>query len=203
MPVKNIYVSGNRFVDDNEIRELSGLDEYPSFFLTRSSDIKKKLESHQYINSVRIKKKFGNIIYIYVREFQVIAMSNEHKLILSNGMIIDNVYDLSDVPVLINEVSDKDVYSHFCSKFEKIDTDIWRQISEIEYSPVDVDDERFLLYMSDGNLVYVTLTKITKLNLYNSIMDKLVDKRGTIYLDAGDYVELKNQEFLPIFLIIG
>ena len=65
------------------------------------------------------------------------------------------------------------------------------EISEIEYSPVNVDEDRFLLYMDDGNFVYVTLTKIEKMNKYNDIKDELMGKRGIIYLDSGDYVELK------------
>ena len=51
--------------------------------------------------------------------------------------------------------------------------------------------DRFLLYMSDGNLVHVTLTKINKVNKYNGIKDVLGDRYGVIYLDSGDYVELK------------
>ena len=72
-----------------------------------------------------------------------------------------------------------------------VDREILRQVSEIEYTPTSVDDERFLLYMNDGNLVYVTLTKIDKLNRYNDIRDKIGDKTGTIYLDAGNYMEIK------------
>ncbi len=191
MPVKNIYISGNQLVSDNEVRVLSGLEEYPSFLLTKKSDIKKKLENNPYINRVTIKKKLGNIIYVYVKEYQVISLSKDNKLILSNGLQIDNTYDLSDIPVLVNEIENEKIYHHFSEKFEQIDKNILRQISEIEYSPVDVDGERFLLYMNDGNLVYITLTKIFKLNKYNSIKDKLGDMRGTIYLDAGDFVELK------------
>ena len=46
--------------------------------------------------------------------------------------------------------------------------------------------------MNDGNLVYITLTKINKINKYNQIRDKLDGHMGIIYLDAGDYVELKS-----------
>ena len=46
--------------------------------------------------------------------------------------------------------------------------------------------------MNDGNVVHVTLTKIDNLNKYNDIKDELGGKRGTIYLDSGNYVELKS-----------
>ena len=45
--------------------------------------------------------------------------------------------------------------------------------------------------MNDGNFVYITLTKIDKMNKYSDIKDELVDKKGIIYLDSGDYVEIK------------
>lgn len=86
---------------------------------------------------------------------------------------------------------DNDKIIEFARKFSNINNDILRQISEVEYSPLLVDSDRFLLYMCDGNFVYVTLTKIDKLNKYNDIKDELIDKKGIIYLDSGDYVEIK------------
>ncbi len=195
MPIHNIYIKNNKIVTDNEIIKISGLDSYPSFILTKSSDIKKKIKKNKYIDKVKIKKEFGNIITIYIKEYQVIATTKEDKLILSNGLQIDNTYELSDMPILINEIQEKEIYTNFAKKMGKVKKDILRQISEIEYSPVEVDKNRFLLYMSDSNLVYITLTKINKLNKYNRIKDKLEGKIGTIYLDAGNYVELrKNNE---------
>ena len=191
MPVHNIYIKNNNIVSDDEIIELAGLENYPSFLLTRSSDIKKNIKKSPYIETVDVKKEFGNIVSISVWEYRFIALTRDDKLILSNGLQIDNVYELSDIPVLINEIGNQNVYKNFSKKFGKVDMNILRQISEIEYSPVEVDEDRFLLYMNDGNLVYITLTKIGKLNKYNSIRDKLGDKKGIIYLDAGDYVELR------------
>ena len=91
-------------------------------------------------------------------------------------MIISNIDDIKD---------------RFSEKFALINNDIMLKISEIEYSPNDVDKERFTLYMNDGNMVYITLGKITKVNKYNSIYSKMEGKKGIIYLDAGDYVEVK------------
>ena len=48
--------------------------------------------------------------------------------------------------------------------------------------------------MNDGNLVYITLTKINKLNKYNQIKDKMNNQTGIIYLDSGDYIELKDNK---------
>ena len=191
MPIHNIYIKGNHIVSDEEIIRLAELDDYPSFLLTSSSDVRKKIIKNQYIEEVVVKKEFGNVITITIDEYQPIALTKDRMIILSNGLKIDNQYDLSDIPVLINTIENKDIYQSFAKKFGRIRVDILRQISEIEYSPVEVDTDRFLLYMNDGNLVYVTLTKIEKINRYNDIKDKLENRLGTIYLDAGDYVELR------------
>ena len=184
MPIKNIYIDGNNILSDNEIIELSSLSNYPSFLLTKSTDIKNKLKSIPYIENVKIKKKLGNIIELHIKEYTPICI-NANQLILSNGNKLDTTYNLSDIPTLTNEIEDKKIYQKFVKKFTIIDKNILRQISEIEYQPVEVDKERFLLYMNDGNLVYITLTK------YNQIKDKLENHLGIIYLDSGNYVEIR------------
>ena len=64
-------------------------------------------------------------------------------------------------------------------------------ISEIEYNPSEFDDKRFLLYMNDGNLVYITITRIDLLNKYVDVIKKVGNKKGILYLDSGNYFEIK------------
>jgi len=47
--------------------------------------------------------------------------------------------------------------------------------------------------MNDGNEVYITLSKITKINKYNEIYSSMDNKKGIIYLDSGDYIEVKEE----------
>ena len=60
-------------------------------------------------------------------------------------------------------------------------------ISEITYSPNGIDKDRFLFSMNDGNYVYVTSTKISKINDYKSIINSVENKKGILYLDYGNY----------------
>lgn len=191
MPVKNIYVKGNQIVSDQEILQLSGLDQYPSFLLTSYSSIRKGILKSPYVGGVRVHKKMGNIVVVDISEYSPICLFGD-SVILENGQVLENQYHLSDVPLLLNEIADQKIYSKFVKKMGSVDQNILRQVSEIEYRPLEVDEERFLLYMNDGNLVYITLTKILKLNKYNQIRDKLDGHTGIIYLDSGDYVEIKN-----------
>ena len=65
-------------------------------------------------------------------------------------------------------------------------------ISEIKYVPNDIDDERFIFTMNDGNYVYITLTKISSMNEYIKILGTLDGKKGILNLDSGNYFEIFN-----------
>lgn len=192
MPIKNIYIKGNNIVSDDELIENTNLYSYPSFILTSKKKIIKSIKNNPYIKDVKVSKKFGNIIEINIEEYLPISITNDDRIVLDNGNVLENSYNIMDVPILINEVSNMDIYNNFTNKLSKISTNILRQISQIEYSPIEVDEDRFLLYMNDTNLVYITLTKIDKLNKYNKIKDVLGGKTGIIYLDSGNYVVLKS-----------
>jgi len=45
--------------------------------------------------------------------------------------------------------------------------------------------------MNDGNYVYITLTKMELLNKYNEAITKVEGKKGTLYLDSGNYFEIR------------
>ena len=111
------------------------------------------------------------------------------KVVLNNNSLTDNIYNLDYLPYVINDIDS--IYDSFVKNFNKIDNSILYRISQIEYKPNDIDEERFLLYMIDGNYVYISLSKIEKINKYNSIVASMKDQKGIIYLDSGDYVEIK------------
>ena len=64
------------------------------------------------------------------------------------------------------------------------------QISEIRYYPNEQDEDRFLLYMIDGNYVYLTLTKFKQINYYEEVLTKLDGKKGILYLDSGNHFQI-------------
>ena len=98
-----------------------------------------------------------------------------------------------EIEISFDDFSEFEDMLKLISKYQNVENEIRLLISEIEYVPNDIDKERFLIYMTDGNYVYMTLNKITKLNTYNSIVDQLEGKHGIIYLDSGDYFEIKEE----------
>lgn len=190
-PIKNIYIIGNNVISDDVIIDRANISDYPSFILTSGYVIKKRLSSEPYISNVKIKKKWWGKLYVYIEEYRPLCFEvATNKIILSNGDKVDNIYNIDEVPFLMNDVTD--IYDSFIKKFSLVDKEALLQISEINYSPVNVDKERFYLSMNDGNYVYVTLTKIKRLNKYSEIKEEMNGKNGIIYLDSGNFIELKD-----------
>ena len=188
LPIKNIYIIGNNIVPESEILDISGIKNYPSFIDTSNSKIKKSILENEYIKNVKVEKKLWGKVYIYIEEKKVLCIYN-NKLLFEDSSLLDNTYNLCSYPTLISDITD--IYDKFVDKFSKVSNETLYQISEIVYTPNEVDNERFSLMMDDGNLVYITLNRITKINKYNSIYSSMDGKKGIIYLDSGDYVEIK------------
>ena len=108
---------------------------------------------------------------------------------LSNGNTVKEEVNKTTVPVLLNYVPDTKRET-FISCMQEVDPKILNQISEILYEPNDYDKDRFLLYMDDGNSVYLTLTKFEQINYYNEVLPQLEGKKGILYLDSGNHFEI-------------
>ncbi len=185
-PINNIYIVNNKYLSDQEIIDISGIRNYPSFILTTSFSIKNKLMKNSLINDVKVTKKIGNVIEINVEEYEPLFVY-DNKILLSSGNTIDGDYNL---PVIKNKIND-DILDKLISKYQNVENEIRLLISEIEYVPNDIDKERFLITMNDGNYVYITLYKINSLNEYVKIVSSLnTNKNGILYLDSGNYFEV-------------
>ena len=115
----------------------------------------------------------------------------DKKIVFSNKESIDvDDYSLFRVPRLLNYVPDTK-YNSFIKNVNKVDEEILGMISDIEYVPNDLDKDRFLLYMDDGNMVYLTLTKFKMINYYNDVLTQLEGRKGILYLDNGNHFQIK------------
>lgn len=187
--IKNIIISGNNIVSDEEIIESANIENYPKFFLTRISSMKKGIEKNSFIKSVGIKRGFYNTIYISVKEYDVLFKNViTNKYILSNKKEVVSDMDFR-VPILVNYVPSKK-YKKLIEYSLEIDNSIFGKISEVKYAPNDYDKDRFLLYMDDGNSVYLTLTKFEMINYYNDVLPQLEGRRGILYLDSGNHFKI-------------
>ena len=191
--IKNIIVKNTTYLKDDYVLRLAGVIDYPEFYLLQSSKIEKKLEKSPYIKNAEVKRKFYNILVIEIEENKPLYFYNSDKIIVfedKNTVLKEEAVDLFRVPRLMNYVPD-DKYDRFIKGMSKVKQDVLGKISDIEYVPNEYDKERFLLYMDDGNMVYVTLTKFENINYYNDVLSQLEEHKGILYLDSGNHFEIK------------
>ena len=189
---KNIIVLNNNYYSDEKIIETAGIEKYPKFILLNTNKIKKKLLKLDLIENATIKKKWNFVLELTIKEKKILYLvRSENKYRLSDNKLYD-IDDVLSVPTLINYVPESNE-KKFVEAFKNIDNNIISMISEIEYSKTSYDSDRFLLYMNDGNMVYVTTTKLKSLNKYVDIVKKLENKKGILYLDSGNYFEIKEK----------
>ena len=192
MPIKNIIIKNTTYLNDDYIIELAKIKDYPSFVLTSYKSISKNVSKSKYISSVKVNKKWGFVLVIDVLENRPLFYSvNDNRYILSNNISVedDSISNNFRVPRLLNYIPDKK-YKKFVSDMEKINLDTLSKISDIEYKPNDYDKDRFLLYMDDGNMVYLTLTKFKMINHYNEVLTQLENHKGILYLDSGNHFKI-------------
>ena len=186
--INNIIVKGNNLYSDWEIIKMAKLDGYPSSLKTLSRNSEKNLEKDNYINEVNVERPSLTKVVINVKEnLPLFYYLPVDKTILTDK---SETKDNFPVPTVINYIPDK-VYSKFLKAISSVDYDIIKRISEIKYDPNEVDEGRFFLTMNDGNRVYLTLNKFTKIDNYLDIIKEFDNKKGILYLDSGEYFEVK------------
>lgn len=189
--IENIVIKGNKLVTDQQIIDEAGLSNYPSFYKTTSYNIKKALEKNSFIKEVKIKRSFYHVITIEVSEYKVLLKKETTgKLVLENMNEVTTDQEIPyTVPRLVNDVP-KDKYSKLLNNLLKVKKSVRSSISEFYYDPNEFDKDRFLLYMDDGNSVYLTLTKFRMINYYNDVLPQLDGKKGILYLDSGNHFQI-------------
>ena len=189
--IKNIIILNNNYYKDIDIIEKCNIEDYPKFIFLNTNKLENKLKELDLIEEAKISKKWGNKLIIDVKEKKIlyyIRSNDEYMLSDGNTIKLDNI---AGKPTLISYVPEE-IEASFIKSFKKIDNNIISLISEIEYSKTNYDERRFKLYMNDGNLVYITVSKVDVLNKYINIVQKLDNKKGILYLDSGNYFEIKD-----------
>lgn len=187
LKISNIYISGNNYLADQQIIEIANLQDYPSTLKNLSFNLESKLEKNTYIKKATVSKKWFKEVYIKVEENRpLFYYQSTNKTVLLDGTSVDELFT---VPTVLNYITDT-YYNQFVEKMSNLDLQVLNRISEIQFVPNEVDDNRFLLSMNDGNYVYVDINTFDKVNRYISILESLPNKKGVLYLDYGNNFEI-------------
>ena len=188
IPIRSIIIKGNEILSDQEVIEDAKLDDYPNFIKTFSFQIKRNLLNNNYVQSVKVSKGLLSVkIEITEKKILYIDSKTNEKVTQTSTFKDEKILC---VPYLINEVPEQKL-TMFLKAMDKIDKDVLCQMSQIKYDPNDIDEDRYYVFMNDGNGVYLTVNKFNKINNYNKILENIGKQNGTLYLDYGDYFEAK------------
>lgn len=192
LPILNLIVENTTYLNDDYILELAEVKDYPSFWLSSTSNMERKLENSPYISEAKVERKFFHILVFNIDENKPLFINNTNNTVVFSDkeeVSVSDRIDLFRIPRLINYVPDNK-YQSFIKGMTNIKKDILGKISDIEYQPNDYDKDRFLLYMDDGNMVYLTLTKFDMINYYNDVLSQLENRKGILYLDNGNHFQI-------------
>ena len=190
LPIKNIYITGNNILSEQEIIELANIENYPRLFANSATSIENKIKISPFIEDVKVSKNLLGAIYIEVLEYNILLKDEtDNQVYLSNAEKITLDFDYLGVPSLINYV-EPDILKEFLKKLNTIEKEVLSKISEIEYTPNEYDKDLFLFYMNDGNYVYITTTRLSNINKYESVLEQLEGKKGILYLDSGNHFSI-------------
>ncbi len=193
LPVFNLVVKNTTYLNDDYILELANLKDYPKFYFSSKKNIEKRVMKSPYIRKIDVKCRFFHTYVLSVVENRPLFFNETSQCYVFEDQkeveksLVSNPFR---VPRLINYVPD-DKYSKFIKGMKNIQDDILGEISDIEYVPNDYDKERFLLYMDDGNMVYLTLTKFNMIHYYHDVYRQLEGRKGILYLDNGNHFQIK------------
>ncbi len=185
--ITNIYISGNNTIKDIDIINIAKLSDYPKVIKVLNFNVEKRLKMDKRIYDAKVYKKFTKIYIEIVENRPLFYNSNTSHTVMLDGSLDDNIV----TPYLLNYVPDT-IYDSFVKAISLVNEDVLSRISEIEYKPNNVDDSRFYLKMNDGNYVYITLYNFNKINNYIEMLKQFKNKKGILYLDSGEYFEIKN-----------
>ena len=175
VPIKNIIINNNNYLNDDYILDLAKIKNYPEYYKYSKYRIKKNIMKSEYISDVVVKRRFFHTIEITVTEKKpLFYRDSDRKVVFSDrtSLAENNDFVIFRIPRVMNYVPNN-IYKRFLKGMNNINDDTLSRISDIVYDPNDLDKERFLLYMDDGNMVYLTLTK------------------GILYLDNGNHFQIK------------
>lgn len=193
MPIKNLIVTNTNYLKDDYVLNLAQVIDYPGFYQISTHKCEDLLEKSPYIKEASVDRKFFNTLVIDVVENQPLFINNINQTVVFSSkeeVPVDKEIDLFRVPRLINYVPDNK-YESFIQGMTNIKRDVLGKISDIEYQPNEYDKDRFLLYMDDGNMVYLTLTKFDMINYYNDVLSQLENRKGILYLDNGNHFQIR------------
>lgn len=202
--VQNYEIKGNDDLTKAQVLSAAGLNKYQSTFLTveeRNHFDKTAQKNNAQISGLTLKLKNPMTVIVTVKEnpkVGYIKTKEGYQALLQDGQVVNESFDQrpsDSYAVYDNFPKDRKTLNATAKRIGKLNSPIRRSISDVVWSPTDMNDDRLLLSMNDGNQVVISASDIdNKMQYYPSIatqfknsQDSKDDKKTIIDLEAGAY----------------
>ncbi|WP_053219760.1 cell division protein FtsQ/DivIB [Virgibacillus senegalensis] len=194
--VRHIEVAGNEYIDQQEVKSLSGLSTEDNFWNVDKQMVIDNIQQHPVVKDAEVLRHFPTTIEIKVKEYNRVGYVREsgaYYPVLENGQSLKQEKMKSaraDAPLLSGFT--KDTYLQDMTKeLQRLPASIVGLISEINWEPTEENPYKITLFMNDGFEVEATIRNFsTKMKAYPSIVAQLEPgSEGIIHIGVGAYFE--------------
>ncbi|WP_090238303.1 cell division protein FtsQ/DivIB [Lentibacillus halodurans] len=198
--VRTIEISGNSFVEDEEVIEESSIEKGMNIWTVNESGTGNAISKNPVIQQAEVKRKLPWTVQISITEFDHVGYVHDdehHYPVLGNGKVLDELEQTNvngNGPLLLG-FSDEDFLQQMAGELANLSESILQLISEIHWQPSDDNQYKIILYMNDGYMVDSTIRNFAdNMSVYPSIVSQLESgSKGIIHIGAGAYFEEFNQ----------
>lgn len=192
--VTMINVHGNKVLTEAAVISESGVEvDKSSFYYLFKWPIKSRMLKSPYISDVVIEKGKGRQVDITVKERQVIFKTNVdegERVYFADGTYVlnDDAKKIAATTLMPVESQMTFPYEKLAQKLGTVPSEITSQISEIVHAPSNIDQDRYILYMADGNRIFILMENIeSHLKWYTYLVKQTGDKRLEFVMEhAGE-----------------
>lgn len=194
--VKTVHVEGNKYITDETIMTLTGMNEKTNIWEVSSKKLEEKLLEEPLIKEAKVARKLPQSIQITIEEHFIAGLVEEeatYALILPNGKKVamsTNPVDLSEAP-LLKGFKDDESLTAMAKQLSMTDLEVFHLISEIVWQESDGSQSKIMLYMNDGFIVDTVIRQFAeKMEDYPSIVAQIdAGEKGIIHMGVGTYFE--------------
>ena len=190
--VRSVKVLNNKYLSDDYIMELTGINTKSKYLLLFTSFNGFKAEDSPLIKDVRVEKGANRSVVIYVEENTIMGYrySDKMELVLGDGTIIPfegkYIYSLAILPMFM--INDNERTVAIAKQMNKLDTDIISRISEVREYSLSYDSNIVKFVMDDGYRIYSSLDGVPLIAEYLKIITSSTSKNSCIFIDADHQV---------------
>ncbi|MDF2556234.1 MAG: cell division protein FtsQ [Bacillales bacterium] len=200
--VRALEINGTSITSNSEIIEWSGFKENDYFLKIRTGLMKEKLENHGEIKKVTFKRGFPNKLSVSVDEYKQFAsliVKGKNYPVLENGYVLKEETENSNSNLILQDFHVDDYLVDTVLELRKLPSDILLCISEVQYTPSEIDKNKLTLFMNDGMQVLVTISRISNLKFYPDYISNVPEgKKGLLDLEVANFFKPFDEIIEPI-----